>query len=263
MEKYRMIQFGMTLCVVLFSKSIWASEPIRFTLMEYPPFMSKKMNEYGVLPAIVTAAFKRVDTDVVYNFYPPARTFANAKAGEFDGTVGWVHSDEREKAFHYSDPIFEGPLVFFHLKSVSFDWETVDCLKQFEIGIVLKNFYGRSFHNALDAGKLKVQKVPLDKQNFDKLLAQRITLVPLNLHVGLNFIKNKYHPLTANRITYHPRPLKTSIYHILFSKAVKGNEAKAKLFNQGLRLLKKSGEYQEIIAQFNLKKDLVSIAKTN
>ena len=83
------------------------------------------MKGYGIEPAIVTLAFKHAKIEVEYDMFPPARTYKAAEEGIHDGTVGWVWSEERERSFYYSEPIFKAPLVMFHLKEFAFDWETI------------------------------------------------------------------------------------------------------------------------------------------
>ena len=98
--------------------------------------MSYEQKGYGINAIIVNAAFQKVNVDVSFEFFPPARVFETTKTGKVDGAVGWVWSEEREQWFYFSDPFLEGPLVFFHLKSYPFDWKTYDDLKGIPIGIV-------------------------------------------------------------------------------------------------------------------------------
>jgi len=227
-----------------------AADKVRMALMDYAPLIGENMKGYGIEPAIVTAAFKQVNIDVEYDFFPPARTFKAAEEGIYDGTVGWVWSEEREKSFYYSDPIFEASLVLFHLKSFVFDWETMDDLKGIPIGITAKNYYGPTFHEALDAGKLTIDEASKDAIQFEKLLRHRIKLLPMNVYTGHYMVREQHDSETAALFIHHPRPLKTSVYHVLFSRAVKENAARVDLFNQGLRQLQASGEYDRIIEEY-------------
>jgi polar amino acid transport system substrate-binding protein len=221
---------------------------VRLTLMENSPVMSEHVPAYGLYPRIVKAAFKKQNIHVDYQFLPPARAFESAKRGvETDGTVGWAFSEERYRSFQYSAPIFEGPLVFFHLKSFPFDWSTIDDLKDISIGCTDKNYYGPAFHEALDTGKLTIDISPHDDIQFDKLLNNRIQLFPFNLYYGKDLIKRRYGKETADRFTYHPLPLKTSVYHVLFSRAHPEHENLVRQFNRGLQLLKESGEYNQLL----------------
>ena len=248
-KKFQMIHMLIVLLVLLPAVSR-AADKVRLTLMEYTPLMGEKVKGYGIEPAIVTAAFKQVNIDVKYDVFPPARSMKSAEKGVFDGTVGWVWSEEREKSFYYSEPIFKAPLLLFHLKEFTFDWETIDDLKGIPIGVTAKNYYGPAFHEALDAGKLTIDEASKDAIQFDKLLRRRIKLLPMNVYTGYYTIREKFVHQKAALFTHHPRPLKTSVYHVLFSRAVMENAARVELFNQGLRQLKASGEYDRIIEEY-------------
>lgn len=223
--------------------------PLVLSLIEYPPLSSAALNGFGIAPAIVRAAFEKTGIPVTYQFYPPARAFTMAKTGQVGGLVGWVRSDEREQWFVFTDPFFEAPLVFFHLKSIPFDWKTCDDLTDLRIGITVKNYYGPDFHTAMDAGKLLVDEAPTDIIQFDKLLHGRIDLVPMNFYVGYGFIQGRYNTQTILRFTHHPWPLKISRYHVLISKAVPDCHILVEKFNKGLSLLKEKDEVDELIRQ--------------
>ena len=227
-----------------------AADKVRLTLMEYAPLMGENMKGYGIEPAIVTAVFAKVNIETEYTLFPPARAYKSAKEGIYDGIVGFVWSEEREKSFYYSEPIFQAPLLLFHLKEFRFNWETIDDLRGVRIGITAKNYYGPAFHKALDAGKLIVDEASKDVIQFDKLLRHRIKVFPMNFYTGYYMIQGKFSPEQATLFTHHPRPLKTSVYHVLFSRKVKMNVTRVKLFNQGLRQLKESGEYDRIISEY-------------
>ncbi len=229
---------------------VTAKESIRMCLLEAPPLMTKTMENYGCQAAIVTEAFKCAGVEVEYFFVEPAGAIERAKRGvNFDALVGWVWSQEREKFFYYSDPIFKAPLVFFHLKTFPFSWEAYDDLEGIPIGTINKNFYGTEFHKAQNAGKLEVQEVPQIKLNFDKLLYKRISLFPYNLFCGYYYIQKEYNPQKAGLFVHNPKPLKTSVYHVLFSKKIKKNKLLVELFNKGLFQIKQNGMYDELIKE--------------
>lgn len=246
----QLIQILVIVLLVRVPLESWAADKVRLALIEYAPLMGENVKGYGIEPAIVTAAFKQVNINVEYDFFPPVRSIKLAKEGMYDGIVGLVWSEEREQSFYYSDPIFEAPLLLFHLKDFAFEWETVDDLKGIPIGITAKNYYGPVFHEALDAGKLAIDEASKDAIQFDKLLRHRIKLFPMNVYTGYYMIREQYDSQTAALFTHHPRPLKTSVYHVLFSRTVEENVARVDLFNQGLRQLQASGEYDRIIEEY-------------
>lgn len=229
-----------------------ATDKVRLTLVEYAPLMGEKMKGYGIEAAIVTAAFEEIGLNVEYAVLPVAGAYKSAKNGIYDGIVGFVWSEEREKSFYYSEPIFQAPLLLFHLKSYRFDWHAIDDLKGITIGVTAKNYYGPEFHKALEAGKLTVDEASKDAIQFDKLLRRRIKVFPMNRYTGYYMIQGKFSPEQAALFTHHPRPLKESVYHVLFSRAVKENGARVEKFNQGLRLIKESGKYDGIIEAYKM-----------
>lgn len=230
------------------------AETIEIAVFEYPPFLAEKAIDHGLEPAIVTAAFKQVNIGVKYTFFPAARALTVAAKGDFHATLGWVKTDERERDFYYSDPIAEAPLVFFHLKSVPFDWKTYDDLQGVLIGTVNKYNYGAEFDAALKAGKIQVDEAGRDESNFRKLLLGRNTVTPVNLYVGYNLIYKNFDAATADLFTNHPLPLKISVHHVLFPKALKESNSRSMALNQGLQKIKASGEYKKILDEYHLKK---------
>ena len=250
---YQAIQLFLILLFVILPVSGRASDKVRLTLVEYAPLMGKEIKGFGIEPAIVTAAFAKLNIETEYSLFPVARAYKSAKEGIYNGIVGFVWSEEREKSFYYSKPILQAPLLLFHLKMFHFDWETIDDLRGLTIGITAKNYYGPAFHKALDAGILIVDEASKDDIQFDKLIRGRIKVFPMNVYTGYYMIQRKFNPEQAALFTHHPRPLKTSLYHVLFSKTVKGNEKKVELFNQGLQWVKESGEYDRIIEEYKKK----------
>lgn len=240
--------------LLVISGSLSRAETIEIAVFEYPPFLAEKAIDHGLEPAIVTAAFKQVNIGVKYTFLPAARALTVAAKGDFHATLGWVKTDERERDFYYSDPIAEAPLVFFHLKSVPFDWKTYDDLKGVVIGTVIKYNYGAEFDAALKAGKIQMDEAGRDESNFRKLLLGRNTVTPVNLYVGYNLIYKNFDAATADLFTNHPLPLKISVHHVLFPKVVHESYSRLLLLNQGLQKIKASGEYKKIVDEYHLKK---------
>ncbi len=243
--KFFLVAFAIS--IASFSSTALGNEPLRLAIFEYPPFLSKDVEGYGLEPSIVTAAFEQVGVAVEYTFYPAARAYRVARLGGYDGTLGWVHSAVRERHFFFSDPIAEAPLVFFHLKDSAFDWKDYGDLKGLAIGTVIDYYYGRSFHEALDAGKIEIDVVSDDLLNLRKLLRERIVLTPINLYVGYYLINSYFDSEAAGLLTHHPDPLRTSAHHVLFPRALSESESRLELFNEGLQALKESGAYQRIL----------------
>ncbi len=247
MKKYVMKKYvGCLLSIfimIYFSFTSFAEETIRITNGEWTPFLSKNLKHHGVISHIVTESFALEGVKVEYGFFPWGRAYNLVKSGDWDGSVVWTRTSEREEDVYFSDSLLVSKDVFFHLKSHNFDWNTIDDLKGTVIGATIKYTYGKAFDHAEKLGEIRVQRVPTDEMNFGKLLVERIQIFPMNLDAGYSLIQEKFDPKEVRLITNHPKPIGTYVYHLILSKKVKRNKNLLMLFNKGLKRLKESGKY--------------------
>lgn len=231
------------------STSSWSEETIRLASGEWAPYQSQKLKYYGLASRIVTEAFALEGVNVEYEFLPWKRSYEMARTGKCDGTLIWNRKKERSQYFYYSDTIVSSDKVFFHLKSYTFDWNSIDDLKGIPIGGTGGYNYGEAFHNADDAKKITVYWVTKDQQNFHKLLKGRIEIFPNTINVGYFQLQQMFKQREFQLFTHHPHPLMSDTYHLLLSKNIERNERMLALFNTGLQRLRKSGKLDQYIAE--------------
>ncbi len=222
-----------------------AQETIRLTNGEYPPLSSEELKHYGIGSRIVTEAFALEGVTVEYGFFAWKRSYDQAKAGRWDGTILWGRTPEREKYFYISDPIIMDKNVFFYIRGEPFDWAAVEDLKGIPIGATAAYHYGEDFQNAERDGVIQVQRALKDELNFRKLLKGKIRIFPHNLHVGLFMIQKHFKPEQAQRFTYHPKTVYQRPFHLLLSNRVEKNKRMMALFNKGLKRLKETNKIEE------------------
>ena len=235
--------------LMIVATTVCAEETIRITNGEWPPYLSEKLDHYGYGSRIVTEAFAKEGIPVKYSFFPWKRAYEMAKQGSWDATLLWVVTDERKPFFDASDPILEEQDVFFHLKSFDFDWETIDDLKDIQIGATLGYVYGDLFQKAEKDGSIQVERVRKDEINFKKLLGKRISVFVCSFSVGYALLNKMYNSETVALFTNHPKAVKETSYHLLFSKEVPENKDRLVKFNSGLKMLKESGEFDRFIEE--------------
>ncbi|OQY58276.1 MAG: hypothetical protein B6245_12665 [Desulfobacteraceae bacterium 4572_88] len=233
-----------------FSATAFAEDvSIRITNGEWPPFLSEKILHYGVVSRIITEAFGAEGIRVEYGFFPWKRAFLLAQKGKWDGSAVWSFSENRDQYFYFSNPVIQSKWVFFHLKTTKFDWKTVDDLKGFRIGATLEYEYKKDFEDAEKAGKINVQRVPKDEQNFEKLLRGRIDIFPQDLDAGYEMLNNIFSKEDIQKFTHHPRPIKDSPFHLILSKEVERNKEMLVRFNRGLKHLQESGKVDQYLME--------------
>ena len=160
----------------------------------------------------------------------------------------WLDSTERREFFHYSDAVVPSKVAFFHLKGSDFDWKGFEDLKDVLVGGTLKYAYGDEFDAAEKAGLIKTDRAQTDELGLKKLLKGRIKVFPGEIMVTYAQIRDVLSPDKAALLTHHPRLIHEQPQYLLLSKKIAGNEAVRDLFNDGLKQLKASGRYDQIIA---------------
>ena len=81
-----------------------------------------------------------------------------------------------------------------------------------------------------------------------KLLKGRIDVFPGNIMVTYAQIRDTFPEEQAAQFTHHDKPISDIPSHLLLSKKVPTSEKMRARFNEGLKLLKESGKYDQIIA---------------
>ena len=241
-----------TLALVSFlALPVAASEAEVVTLIagEWLPYLSVSLPDNGPVARVVTEAFALEGIHVRYSFRPWNRAYAEAAKDMAHGTLVWSMSGkqtERTRLFHQSAVLFYGQSVFFHRKNFPFQWRGEQSLKGLRVGGTAgyEYFFDRSPLLNID------KSASTDAQNFHKLLAGRFDVFPLNLDVGLSIMKTELTPQEASVLTWDPRPYNIAHYHILFNKKNPANARHVALFDRGLKRLRESGRYDQVMRGF-------------
>lgn len=255
MSKNMRYQVVLYLAVLLILAAVNAdsAEPptlVKISTGEYAPYTSQQATHGGFVNRVIRAAFAKQKMEVEFVYFPWKRALEEAAMGNFQASSFWFFDKERAVDFYYSDIISQHRELLFHLKSKSIpDWQSLEDLKAFTFGATLGYTYTKPFWDAAKEGKIQVQETRSDDINFKKLLAGRIDLFPMEEITGWQLVKKKY-PVGADVLTTHPKPLSSSTGHLVFSKAIPGNEALLTQFNEGLKALKDSGEYDRFMSEF-------------
>ncbi|MCG8617634.1 MAG: transporter substrate-binding domain-containing protein [Desulfobacterales bacterium] len=216
---------------------------VSLTTGPWMPFTGKDLPGYGHAATLVSAAFRSESYGVEFHFRPWMRAYAEAKAGRANGSILWRRTGERESHFWYSEPVLSVDIVFFHLKSRPFDWETLEDLLTVRIGVVRGFKYEDRFDRALQEGLITAQAVATQEMNFRKLLKGRIDVFPVVKDSGHATIATSFSQEEADRFTQHPKPLARHKLYLILTRHLPENERILADFNRGLaRVLNRSAD---------------------
>ncbi|MBU2509852.1 hypothetical protein KJ966_00865 [bacterium] len=103
--------------------------------------------------------------------------------------------------------------------------------------------------DARNVKKIHVEMVAKDELNYRKLLVRRIHIFPNDPVVGYSKIRNNFAPETAKLFTHHPKALQSTSLNLIISKQSKNGGLFMGKFNAGLKKLKESDKYDQLLRE--------------
>lgn len=216
---------------------------------EWPPYAGPSLPGYGCDSRVITESFALAGIHVQYTFLPWARGLLLSRNGLVDGTFEWENTEEQRKNhFVSSEPVSRQEWVLFQRRETSVNWRWVEDLRHLRIGLTIGYIYSEAFKAMQAKYPATFTRAPSDLLNFRMLLNHRIDLFPMERSVGQYLLKTNFTPGEQAALVIHSKPLCEFTPHLLLSRAVAGNERRIRLFDQGIRQLRASGRYREIMA---------------
>jgi polar amino acid transport system substrate-binding protein len=233
-------------------QSSYASVKITLPLVtgEWAPYTGAALYKKGVFSEIVTAAFKEVDIDTRYQFYPWKRAELSLKQGVAFAALPYIKTPERSAAYYFSDPITTAKFAIFYRKEdfpAGFSYQRFNDLSAYRMGGVLGYWYEKSFADA----KLKIEYFSSDEQLFVMLYHHRVQLAASAEFVGWAAIKKRY-PQYEYLFAMTTEPLKEDDLHLMVSKTYPQAPFFLQQFNLGLAKLREKGILQAILRKNRL-----------
>jgi len=232
------------LVLSIFLSRAVAAETITVAVGEWPPYTSQDNPDARLAQRVATAAFALEGIQVAYRYYPWKRCYVEVKEGRVVATLPWFHSEKRDQTFLFSrEPLTHDKEVFFYLKRRNFHWNNFADLKGYRVGATL-GYYDTEL---LEQNGIPLDKVADEKLNFEKMAIGRIDVYATGLAVGNYLIHKLYSPATAALFTHDPKPLHEDNTFVMFSRRAPNAASLRDRFDRGLRALKASGRYAEIL----------------
>lgn len=235
------------LLLLLLGAGIHAAEnTVRVVTVHWPPYTDEYAKMGGFVSEILAAAFKEVGYDIEISFIPWSRGLKDTKSGRFDALYPAYFSEERSIEFVVSQAVAEGELGFFTRSEHEIQYQRLEDLKSYKIGVVRGYVNTKDFDNAEYLTKSQANS---DEQNLRKLLKGRVDLAVADRLTGSSLINTKI-PEAKGKLKYIQPPLQIKELFVLFSKSKTANPKLAAAFNRGLTIIKNSGAYASIVAKY-------------
>jgi len=125
------------------------------------------------------------------------------------------------------------------------DWNKLEDLKGYNIGISRGNTYTDEFRNLGEKQILTLKLSNNELINFKKLLKKRIDVFPSSLVMAYELLRKNFSSETIEKLTYNKKPLTIATGHLLFPKVRNDSKKYLKIFNSGLKKIKDDGTYDK------------------
>ncbi|MDI9244773.1 transporter substrate-binding domain-containing protein [Marinobacter sp. CHS3-4] len=236
---------GLGMVLFVWASALWADEmkPLTISVGDWPPFFVENEPGQGSVARLVRDVFADQGYDVTFDFLPWKRAYREAAIGKHSATAIWMHKEEREKDFIYSDAVMKERFVLFHRKDKPLTWDTMKDLSGLKLGASIGYSYGPEFDEALEQGVISVERASSTELNFKKLLYDRIDAFPEEINVGYYILRRETDKPDTNAITHHPKSISENESFLLFPRNDPDTKELLSAFNEGLKKFRESGQY--------------------
>ena len=234
------------LSVMMQSGTLWAEDRQQLTISvgDWPPFFVEGEPGQGTVARLVRDVFAEQGYDVTFQFRPWKRAYREAANGQHDATAIWMHAEEREADFVYSDAVMQEQFVLFHRADDEIQWNTLPDLAGLKLGASIGYSYGPDFDRAMENEGLNVEWAASTELNFNKLLYGRIDAFPEEVNVGYYILRRETDNNETGQITHHPRPILENDSFLLFPRDDPDTPGLLEAFNSGLGDFRETGRYE-------------------
>jgi len=210
-----------------------------------PPFMYATADNKaaGVYPALVAAAFSRMDQPVEFEAVPWKRALQLLGSGR-GGVAGLYKTEERLRRYDFSDPLHVETLLLVQRAEDPFPYADVMSLRGRLVGVLRGWSYGEEFDKARSSGLFAVEEEDGDIQNFEKLLARRIDCM-----ITVKESAEVYMASSNSREQFlvQPRPFAQHSAHLAFSKQAH-MRGFLEAFNKTMADMRRDGAWDSIVS---------------
>ncbi|GAB2879091.1 transporter substrate-binding domain-containing protein [Pseudoduganella ginsengisoli] len=216
---------------------------------EYPPLITGGAEPTGFAVELVRQVFRQMGDDVAVNLYPWERAMAMVKAGQADCIFTIYRSPVREQFLDYSHEVLAQQVVYFFARkqdAPEFNGN-MDLVKGVRIGVARQINYGPRFEGFRD--RLVIDEASTIEQNFRKLAAGRVDLVPSNLHTAMATLALPGMRDAADTIVRLSPPIEAVPSYIGFSRQRHLSELRDR-FDSELKKFFKSDAYRAMLEKY-------------
>jgi len=223
---------GILLGMGLLCCTVQGAEPLRFTSLEWPPYVGAGLYQDGLVGQRLHQALDWLGLQARIDYYPWRRAQRLVLTDSpYVGYLPEYASPRLAEHFYCSAPLLQAPLGLAQRRNdAPIDWQRLIQLQPYRIGVVAGYVNTDEFDTLANAGLLYTDSANSDRNNLRKLAAGRIDLAvvdPLLFHYLLRHDPD-LRPL-ADQLTMNPRRLEQKELVVCFRRTDQGHRLRDRL----------------------------------
>lgn len=235
-----------------------SAETYRCVSFEYPPLTTQLPGNAaasGFAVDLLKRLFAQLGADVAVKLYPWERAMTMVRQGDADCIFTVYRDPERERFLDYSEQLVSAQIIHLYARKdagLSFNGD----LKQIQplrIGVVRQLRYGPRFEQLRPS--LRTDEAGSIEQNFLKLAAGRVDLVPSNLPTALSTLALPTLRRDAAAIVQLSPHVEIVPDYVAFSKQ-RGLSALRDRFDLALKKFRTTAEYRRLLEKYQIESSL-------
>lgn len=204
----------------------------------------------GIFPELLRRISMVTGDKYIIKLYPWKRAMHLAEMGA-GGVANISWNSKRAEDFDYSKPLYQANVVLVVKKGKEFDYHQVDDLFGKVIGAGAGSSYRDEIDNAIESGKITIDRDPDQLSRMRKLLAGRVDAIFVGTgKQGVEYVLSKYlnGQIDKSSVSILPQPVVNDPLHVAFLKSMQKKAALNRMNNAYVQLLN-SGKLDDLLTQ--------------
>lgn len=225
------------------------TQVLKLGCVNWLPYIADSLPNQGLLAELSRSIAKDAGYQLETPLKPWNRVLLEVKRGLLDGSVCMFKTDARQQHMHFVEPpLLTEKTVFFALKSRNIQWQSLDDLRMYRIGLL----NGASYHqDEFIQTHLDVTALDSFSSLFRMLAKDRLDLVLVEYHNGISTLQS-LPGITAEQFITLSKPYQATSVHIAISKVIENSEEISQRLSQAAKRVINSSTAKELYLKHNL-----------
>ena len=215
--------------------------------------VSKKIDGYGILPEIVSSAFKERGIKVKYKFRNSNYAYLLNKWGSDCLSFPWTKKRDTDIYSYISNPLIISEISFFYIKNRFINgikYNDFYDIKDYRLGGLKGAFYENIF------GTMSFNYTVFDtvEDMLTALVLDKIDIIPINEYLFRDAVL-KYMPHKIDDFSMIKKPMVKKANYILFSKKCENASFFRNEFNEGFKTIQGNSVLDKILEKHSMTKE--------